>query len=195
MERDRFKRAKARLERAWNEAKYLYNRRDAEEQAKLFWNGGQVLDATETLSAVFDGLEKHPCGDCKRCCSQAAFSTGFHTHTERETILAELSVNYSKYKHPMEYVVGPWEGPGWRDEPPDRCLFLKKDGCNLPPALLSEQCSSYVCRDKLGPALVAEGLGVKYKKARGKRSAALRVLQDSLADLDFELNVDSLGDG
>lgn len=190
MERDRFARAKARLDRAWNEAEYMFNRRNAKEVSSLYWNGGDLLDKSQLLSEVFDRLEKHPCADCKRCCTQAAFSAGFHTHTERQAILAELDVILSKYKHPLEYVVKEWEG-----EPPDRCLFLNKRGCNLPNTLRSGQCSTYACHDKLGPALVRESLDVEYKKARGKRSVALRVLQNSLADLDFEMNVDSLGDG
>jgi hypothetical protein len=189
MENDRFERAKARLERAWNEAEHRLSRRHFNERVQVVGNGIELAKAAKSLGEVFDGLSTSPCADCRRCCTQAAFSSGFHTHAERESILASTDVR----GNPLDYVVAAW--PDTDTEPPERCLFLTPSGCNLPVDLRSAQCTSYVCYDKLGPALHNQGLEPEYKKARGKHSRALRVLQDGLGDVGFEAVVGSLGDG
>jgi hypothetical protein len=193
MNRDTFRRAKARLERAWNEAAYRYNRRGEADLNTLVGTAGQLFDAKIEMADVFGKVENIACEDCKRCCSNGAFSSGFHTHAEREALLA-LEENGHAFGLPMplDYIVNDWGG---EEEPPERCLFLAKDGCNLPLSQKSTQCTNYVCLDRLAPQLASQGLEAGYKKARTKNGRALRVIQDNLSDLSFELRVEDLGQG
>lgn len=184
MNRDAFKRAKKRLFRAWNEAEYRYSRRTLQELS-LLRREGKVLEVSNAdLHNVFNALDGTPCSSCRRCCTQAAFSVGFHTHVERESLLANNN------KHAIySYIVADW---GEVEQPPERCLFLKPNGCNLPARLRSGQCSTYVCLDKMGPAIARQKLESKYRKVSGKRSESLRIINNNLKELSFETEVSSL---
>ena len=153
----------ARFERAWKEAAYLAGRNPPGlglNDVRLEAANERAI-AAEEISGVFNELEENPCHDCGRCCTKAVMDSGYWSHNEREILLA-------RGDDPRDYLVEEWEG-----EPLYRCLFLSSTGCNLPVDMRSSLCLSYVCADRLAPAMATkEGLVRRYREARSDLAVA-----------------------
>ena len=174
--------ARARLERALNEAAHRHMRRDQTDKELLREAAYYTGQANRKFLKIFDKIQENPCASCGRCCTGAAFQSGFHTHTEREALL-EHGVDL------RDYIV-----EDWQDQPEVRCLFLAEDGCNIPVEHRSATCSGYICHDRLGPSLEREGLTDNLEAAREEAWLAAS-LRSGTKDVPFEENVNCLGEG
>lgn len=183
MEPEVFEAAMKRLQRAWKEAQIRYKKRESFIKPLLVSAARRHRGAARKLAEVFASLKDNPCVDCGRCCTQAAFQSGFHTHSEREMLL-EKGVNIGEYIVPPES----------KEEHPFRCLFLGPKGCNIPASYRSAHCINYVCLDRLGPKLAQQGLEAAYHGGQALLEEAKKPL-NMLPPLTFPRQTDNFGDG
>lgn len=155
-------RAIARFNRAWKEARYILERRSHQQRRKLLRLQGKREKQAEVLGEVFSSevIADIACRSCNRCCTKAAMDSGYYTHAEREALL-NTGIDISSFG---AFMVDKW--PEGYEEPPERCLFLSVDGCNIPLRRRSAQCLTYVCRDRLGPQLVQLSLIPRYNRSK-----------------------------
>lgn len=184
MRQEVFQRALGRLRRAWKEAGYILAQQSPRQQRQIARLQDKKSNHSYSLAEVFDRVKNAACGSCGRCCGKAAMDSGYFSHAERQGLLAQ-GVDIEKY------LVIDWLG---QEQPPERCLFLSPQGCNIPVGYRSAQCLGYVCYDRLGPQLVSLNLEKSLRRQRAKLQRSKQKLQ-RLGDVPYDSFTPNLGEG